>query len=114
FHVTGVQTCALPISTIKLINTELMKIKFVGLGILLLCTRCTYGSVTPARLFQSNMVLQRDKPCKIWGTAERETRVMIHFNGRSYQGDVQNGKWEIELPAQKAGGPYQISITGEN
>lgn len=65
-------------------------------------------------LFQSNMVLQRDKPCNIWGTADDRETVTIIFNHASYTANPVNGKWKITLPAQKAGGPYQIIIRGKN
>lgn len=65
-------------------------------------------------LFQSNMVLQRDKPCNIWGTADDRETVTIIFNHASYTANPVNGKWKITLPVQKAGGPYQIIIRGKN
>lgn len=65
-------------------------------------------------LFQSNMVLQRDKPCNIWGTADKNETVTISFNQKNYTANAINGKWKITLPAQAAGGPYQITIKGKN
>ena len=65
-------------------------------------------------LFQSNMVLQRDKPCNIWGTADKGEVVTISFNNKNYSAKPSNGKWKITLPAQPAGGPYQIFIKGKN
>jgi sialate O-acetylesterase len=65
-------------------------------------------------LFQSNMVLQRDKPCNIWGTADNGEAVTISFNNKNYSAKPSNGKWKITLPAQPAGGPHQIFIKGKN
>jgi sialate O-acetylesterase len=65
-------------------------------------------------LFQSNMVLQRDKPCNIWGTGEKNEIVNISFNNANYSAKTINGKWKITLPAQSAGGPYQIILKGKN
>ncbi|WP_177191942.1 sialate O-acetylesterase [Parafilimonas terrae] len=65
-------------------------------------------------LFQNNMVLQRDKPCNIWGTADNNEAVTISFNNATYNATAINGKWKITLPAQTAGGPYQIIIKGKN
>jgi sialate O-acetylesterase len=65
-------------------------------------------------LFQSNMVLQRDKPCNIWGTADKNETVSISFNNHNYSTKAVGGKWKIILPQQSAGGPYQLSIKGKN
>ena len=66
-------------------------------------------------LFQSNMVLQRDKPCSIWGTAAKGEKISLLFNNNTYKTSAgKDGKWKITLPAQPAGGPYQLSISGNN
>jgi sialate O-acetylesterase len=65
-------------------------------------------------LFQSNMVLQRDKPCNIWGSADNGETVTITFNNATYNTTAANGKWKIILPAQPAGGPYTIMVNGNN
>jgi len=65
-------------------------------------------------LFQSNMVLQRDKPCNIWGTADKNETVSISFNNHNYSAKAVDGKWKVTLPQQPAGGPYQIIIKGKN
>ena len=66
------------------------------------------------KLFESNMVLQRDKPCNIWGTADNGEVVNISFDNKNYSVKTSNGKWKITLPSQSAGGPYQIIIKGKN
>ncbi|MDQ2864082.1 MAG: sialate O-acetylesterase, partial [Bacteroidota bacterium] len=65
-------------------------------------------------LFRSNMVMQRDKPCNIWGTADNGEVVTISFNGKNYSAKTFNGKWKVTFAAQAAGGPYQIIIKGKN
>lgn len=72
------------------------------------------ANVKLSALFQSNMVLQRDKPCNIWGTADNSEAITISFNNADYKATATNGKWKITLPAQQAGGPYQIIIKGKN
>ncbi len=66
-------------------------------------------------LFQSNIVLQRDKPCSIWGTADKGEKITVSFNNNSYKTTAaKDGKWKIILPAQSAGGPYTITLSGKN
>ena len=50
------------------------------------------------------MVLQRDMPVKVWGTAEPGERieVMLDGNNASVIAD-QEGNWMATLPARKEG-----------
>lgn len=50
--------------------------------------------------FKDNMVLQCDKPVRIWGTAEPSETVAIDFNGTSVSATCDNeGRWSAVLPA---------------
>ena len=62
-------------------------------------------------LFGNGMVLQRDQPVLIWGWAEKKTTVSLEFEGTVYHTKARkNGRWEFELPAKSAGGPYTMKI----
>jgi len=79
------------------------------------------------QLVSDGMVLQRDAPVKIWGWASPGEKVTVYHpaldaeshgkkgiagqarNDITTQADA-NGKWEVQLPPQKAGGPYTIKI----
>ncbi len=66
-------------------------------------------------LFGDNMVLQRDKPLSIWGTANEREKVALLFKNNTYNTTAgKDGKWKITLPAQTAGGPYDIILNGGN
>ncbi len=91
-----------------------LKARFFCLFIFCMTFFIAKADVRPSSLFQSNMVLQRDKPCNIWGTADNGETVSIVFNNADYNAKTTNGKWKITLPAQAAGGPYQIIIKGKN
>ena len=66
-------------------------------------------------ILSSHMVVQRDQPMHVWGWATPEEKVSAEFNGakRSTAAD-RLGRWDIFLPAQSAGGPYELTIKGEN
>lgn len=56
-----------------------------------------------AELFQDEMLLQRQKPVKIWGTAMPGQRIDARIQGK--QADAltdENGRWEITLPPLEA------------
>ncbi|HEX8017580.1 MAG TPA: sialate O-acetylesterase, partial [Flavobacterium sp.] len=66
-------------------------------------------------LFSDGMVLQRNKEIPVWGWADANEKVTIHFNKqtKTIQADT-NGKWMVKLAAEKAGGPFELTITGKN
>ena len=66
------------------------------------------------RLVRDSMILQRDTKIKIWGWAAKSEKVKIKFNGKNYKTTTgSDGKWMIQLPPMKAGGPYTMEITGK-
>ena len=69
------------------------------------------GGVTLPALFQSHMVLQRGQDIPVWGWAGQGETVTVEFRGKKYTATADsNGKWQVMLPKQKAGGPYTLSI----
>jgi len=67
------------------------------------------------RLVRDSMVLQRDMKITIWGWASAGERVRVRFNGGEHRGRAgQDGKWAVQVPAMKAGGPYTMEISGKN
>ncbi|MCX6237314.1 MAG: beta galactosidase jelly roll domain-containing protein [Bacteroidia bacterium] len=82
---------------------------------LLLISMSSFGQLKLPRLIQDGMILQREAPVKIWGWASVGEKVTLQFNNQSFNtvtGD--NGKWQITLPAQKAGGPFSMEIVASN
>ena len=66
------------------------------------------------QLFQSGMVLQRNQPIPVWGKADAGEQVTVKFNKKEYQTTANaEGRWRIDLPKMKAGGPYVLEVRGE-
>ncbi|MEO6849932.1 MAG: sialate O-acetylesterase, partial [Mucilaginibacter sp.] len=64
-------------------------------------------------LVSNGMVLQRDKPIKIWGWASPSESVSVSFLNKQHKITAgADGKWQVVFPAQHAGGPYNMVITG--
>ena len=59
-------------------------------------------------LFQDGMIFQANKPLRVFGTGEGHARVSLR--GTAAEGDFTGGSWLLELPAQKYGGPYEMTI----
>ena len=61
--------------------------------------------------FSDHMVLQREKPINIWGTASAGERISVTLGKaqKSTRTD-KNGKWSVSLPPMQAGGPYTLNV----
>ena len=80
---------------------------------ILLCPLSMRSAVVLPGMFQSGMVLQREKPIPIWGKSDPGEQITITFRKKQYTiiADA-NGHWRIDLPKQKAGGPYVLKVQG--
>ena len=75
----------------------------------------TEAKVQLPRLFQSGMVLQRNKPVPVWGNADPQEKVVVRWNKREYATMADDaGRWRVDLPKMKAGGPYVLEVRGED
>lgn len=58
-----------------------------------------FAKIETPRVFSDNMVLQRNKPVKVWGTSDANAEVCAEFGGKKTKvragGD---GKWSMEMP----------------
>src|SRR6476660_4081736 len=67
------------------------------------------------RLIRDSMILQRDAKINIWGWASKNERIRIKFNGKNFKTSANtDGKWLLQLPPMKAGGPYTMTIDASN
>lgn len=87
-----------------------------GAGILarIVCQALTgdYGGLQLPMTYSDNMVLQREKPLRIAGTANAGEKVTVAIAGQ--QGEAMtapDGKWSVTLPPMQAGGPYTLRIS---
>jgi len=82
---------------------------------LVLISQSLCGQVRLPKLVRDSMVVQRDIKLKIWGWAAPAEKVNITFNGKKYKATTgTDGKWVVELPPMKAGGPFTMNIKASN
>jgi sialate O-acetylesterase len=92
-----------------------IRISFLSLWILVFAAASTRADVRLPRIFSSNMVLQQGSEIPVWGNADRNERVTILFNGVTLRAKAdKNGSWRVNLPAQNYGGPYTLTVKGNN
>ena len=67
------------------------------------------------KVIGSQMVLQREKPLKIWGWADTGEKVTVECAGSKETATANDkGEWLVTLPPMKAGGPHTMTVSGNN
>jgi len=74
------------------------------------------AAIEPADVFGDHMVLQRDKPVPVWGTAEPGEKVIVTFAGQNKSATAgADGKWQIVLdPLTVSAKPQMLIIAGKS
>ncbi len=74
------------------------------------------ADVQVSKIFGDHMVLQQEKPIRVWGTADPGEDVRVEFGGQSGSAKAgENGKWRVDLPAMKADGKaHTMTVKGKN
>lgn len=73
------------------------------------------AKVTMPGFFSDHMVVQRDAPIKIWGTAKPGEKVQVWFGREKLECVAnKNGNWHVIGEEIPAGPPREMKIQGEN
>ena len=73
------------------------------------------GAVRLPAIISDNMVLQQGIKVRIWGSANAGERVAVTFDKKTSNitADAQ-GRWQVLLGPFKAGGPFELTVKGDN
>ena len=64
-----------------------------------------------ANLFSQRMVLQREKPVKVWGEADTRAEVIVSIQGVSAKGTAdESGTWMVTLPPLRASSEETMTV----
>jgi sialate O-acetylesterase len=94
-----------------------MKItSFVLFFLFLITGSVTYCQVHPNHIFDDNMVLQREQPVRIWGSAAPQEKIKIEFGGQiKFCNANKLGEWFIYLdPMIASTQPRNMKVSGKN
>lgn len=74
------------------------------------------ADVQLASIFSDSMVLQRDLPVPVWGTADPGEKVTVQFGEQSVAAQAgEDGKWQVKLAPLKANAEGQaLKVSGKN
>ncbi len=80
---------------------------------LILIAAAQASSVTLPPLFSDHMVLQRDRPVRVWGWGTPGDQVDVSIDNWAGKAEVgSEGNWVVWVPAHKAGGPFVLNVEG--
>ncbi len=74
------------------------------------------GDVRLASLFSDNMVVQRETVAPFWGWAQPGEKIVVtaSWGATATATADADGAWRLKLKTPKAGGPFTITIKGQN
>jgi sialate O-acetylesterase len=82
--------------------------------LLALLAATAHAEVRLAEVFGEHMVLQRDRPLRLWGQATPGQTLTVAFAGRQARATVAtDGRWQVQFPPLPAGGPHRLTVTGD-
>lgn len=102
------------IESVLLLRSHLLRSRLlIALCALVFCST-SLADIRLPRLISDGAVLQRDKPVVIWGWADDGEAIRVTFAGSELRTQAESGRWSVTFPARKAGGPYELSVSGNN
>src|SRR3954447_14323622 len=90
-------------------------VRLLSFLILLSVSIAARAEVRLPAIISDNMVLQQQTKVRIWGNANPGERVVVMLQQKSSStvADKQ-GRWETFLNTGKAGGPFELTVKGDN
>jgi sialate O-acetylesterase len=91
-----------------------------GVPLLILLAAASSGAAREPRaglrvhgLFGDGMVLQRDRACPVWGSAQPGDQIRVAIAGQTKTARTgADGRWLVRLDALSSGGPHELNVSG--
>ena len=93
-------------------RTPMLQRLLAGLAWLLMASMSGVAASAPelSALFVDHAVLQRDRPIDVFGRAGAGEEVTVSLGNASATARTDDkGRWNAQLPAQPAGGPFTLN-----
>src|SRR3954471_16354673 len=86
-----------------------------GCLIVVLVSMVAHAEVSLPALLSDGMVMQRDLPMHFWGMASPGERVIVALKAEEKSATADAlGHWNVYLSPRGAGGPFEVSVRGQN
>jgi sialate O-acetylesterase len=96
------------------VNRSVPRLAFAVLMVLTALCSASATVKLPA-LISDNMVLQQGKRVAVWGSADPNEQITVTFLGEKVSSRADHeGRWKLELGPLRAGGPFEMTITGKD
>ena len=83
--------------------------------VVLMLQASALADISLPRIFSDHMVLQQNSQVEIWGRAEANQEIEIHFNDQVVSAVANDdGDWTGTIETPAAGGPYQVEVKSKN
>lgn len=91
-----------------------LNIKIILISCFCLASMSLQATIRLSPVFSDNMVLQRDKPIKLWGWADKGETIEVNFINQEKKVKAdKSGNWTLLLDPIPFGGPYTLEIKGK-
>lgn len=67
-----------------------------------------------AGIFSNGMILQRERPCTIWGQADPQEKIRVILEEKEYEAIVEDSRFKITLPPHEACTGLRLTIEGNS
>jgi sialate O-acetylesterase len=96
-------------------NRNLAALAWCGLLAAFLPSGWVHADVKLPQVISDHMVLQRDAPVPIFGTAAPGESVTVRFRDKSAAGTADaQGRWQVKVNSGESGGPFELTVKGAN
>jgi sialate O-acetylesterase len=88
--------------------------KIIATSTLFMVSFISFAKIKLPSIISNNMVLQQQSNAALWGTANKNSKVVIvtSWNKKQYESKADaDGNWRTKVVTPAAGGPFQISIS---
>jgi len=97
---------------------KMIRLICITLGLMMGSSGWAQDNPSVSGLFSDHMVLQRDRPVPVWGTAKPGTKITVKFGQQEKAAETdKDGRWLVRLDALKvSAGPAELiikSLTGD-
>ena len=89
--------------------------KKVVVVVFLFLIQTVVAQISLPYIFSDNMVLQRGQKMPIWGFSSPNETIKVAFKKQLKETKAnEKGEWMVYLDQEKAGGPYELTVSGQN
>lgn len=103
------------VATLRLLFKAVLRFLFICTTLAVACT--AYGAIRLPHIIASNMVLQQKSETALWGWSNPSEKIYITTSWNNQKDSVMadgNARWKLTIKTPEAGGPYTITLKGEN